>query len=63
MKERDMSIASVQKELDTARYRLEALGGGGKLAARDKIARLERQLNALMTPQDDLAALAAAKLP
>ena len=63
MRERDMTIQSVQKELDDARLRLESLGAGGKLATRDKIARLERRLQTLRAEQNPSAAPAAARLP
>lgn len=47
MREPTATVATLQQAIETSRYRLETLGAGERLAERDKIARLERQLRAL----------------
>jgi hypothetical protein len=55
MKETDITVASLNKQIDDSRYRLETLGAGPRLAERDKLAVLERRLRALVDPQPDPA--------
>ena len=55
MKETNVTIASLNKQIDDSRFRMETLGAAPRLAERDKLAVLERQLRALVDPQPDSA--------
>jgi hypothetical protein len=54
MNEANATAASLNQQLDAARYRLETLGASTRLAERDKIDLLERRLRALVAPQAGL---------
>jgi hypothetical protein len=55
MREQNLTVVSLQKQIDASRFRMETLGAGPRLAERDKIATLERQLRLLVEPQPDTA--------